>query len=443
MQLYLICILIKRFTKLSFFFLIFPSIAIFAQDTLKVMDYNLLFYGNTGPTPCSLLTPAQKNPKLVQILNYIKPDILGVNELGNDDLYAQNILANTLNVNGTTKYKRATYSNTKSQGIVNTIFYNSDKLALKSQKVVCNLLRDISSYKLYYNHPSIATTLDTTFLYVLVAHLKAGDSQSDQNTRASETILVRDYLNTLPANQNVIMMGDFNIQSSSETSYQHLINQTINPDRRLIDPISLPGSWNNNSGFAQVHTQSTRSSSSCDGGVPGGLDDRLDFILCSKAIKDDSSRVKYIPGTYKAIGQDGLHFNGALTDAPLNSTVPQAVLSALFGMSDHLPVIAQFEIRRAIPSGIPNQEELSNSIYIQNPFNNEIRIWSKDNYLKGKVNLSLYSLDGKLLLENDVNNFESGNIMTPDFNLNSGMYLLVITPENGIRIIKKLVKQIN
>ncbi len=435
--------MIKIITRLSFLFFLFISFQVYSQDTLTIMHYNLLFYGNTGPTPCNLLTPVQKNPHLRVILDYTQPDIFGVNELGNDDLFAQNILLNTLNVSGVTKYKRATYSNSGNESIVNTIFYNSEKLTLKSQKIVSSVLRDINAYKLYYNHSSLASTQDTTFIIVMVAHLKAGSTSGDQATRASETILVRNYLNTLPAAQNVFFMGDLNIQSSSETSYVHLTNQTIKPFRNLVDPINSNGSWNNNSLFSGIHTQSTRANSSCDGGAPGGSDDRLDFILCSKAIKEDSSRVKYLTGTYKTVGQDGLHFNQALNSSPLNTTVPANVLNALFNMSDHLPVLAKFQIRAASSVGLPSAELMSRSFTVQNPINQEIKLWSSENFNHGKMKILLYSIEGKLILENEIPFFNGEYSISLENKLNSGLYMLVIQPENGISIVKKIVSQSN
>ena len=57
-----------------------------AQDTLTVMQYNLLYYGNynTGYASCfeTNNNTQLKDECIRTILNYIKPDILTVNEFG-------------------------------------------------------------------------------------------------------------------------------------------------------------------------------------------------------------------------------------------------------------------------------------------------------------------------------------------------------------------------
>jgi len=89
-----------------------------------------------------------------------------------------------------------------------------------------------------------------------------------------------------------------------------------------------------------VHTQSTRSSESIECGATGGLDDRFDFILVSDNVLSDADSVQYIPGTYWAFGNDTLHYNVSINEnPPANISVPDSVLSAIYYMSDHLPVV--------------------------------------------------------------------------------------------------------
>ena len=69
------------------------------------------------------------------------------------------------------------------------------------------------------------------------------------------------------AAKDLYIGGDFNLYSSSEPAYGTILNGgTV----LLFDPISSPGSWNNNSSFANIHTQSTRSGTIGDGGSFGG-----------------------------------------------------------------------------------------------------------------------------------------------------------------------------
>ncbi|HEV2106429.1 MAG TPA: FlgD immunoglobulin-like domain containing protein, partial [Candidatus Eisenbacteria bacterium] len=68
----------------------------------------------------------------------------------------------------------------------------------------------------------------------------------------------------------------------------------------------------------------------------GGLDDRFDILLPTANLLDGHG-MDFIVPTYVPVGNDGLHFNLNLTDAP---TIPEgaAYANALWNASDHLPV---------------------------------------------------------------------------------------------------------
>ena len=79
-----------------------------------------------------------------------------------------------------------------------------------------------------------------------------------------------------------------------------------------------------------------------------------------------SSGIEYVENSYKALGQDGQHFNGLIT-VPTNTAVPETIASALYHMSDHLPVIMEIQIGGDV--GIFNNEQYINRIYVDQ-FNN-------------------------------------------------------------------------
>ena len=112
-----------------------------------------------------------------------------------------------------------------------------------------------------------------------------------------------------------------------------------------MDPLSRVGGvgeWNNNSQYAPFHTQSTRSySDECFSS--GGLDDRFDFILMSDEIYMGFNKIKYVDNSYYALGNDGQHFNQSI-DQNGNSAVPASVASALYDISDHLPVTMKLHL---------------------------------------------------------------------------------------------------
>ena len=188
------------------------------------------------------------------------------------------------------------------------------------------------------------TSLDATFT-AYSSHLNATSS----GTRTIETTSLRANLDSLGAGAHAITMGDYNIDSSSEQSYQNLVGVGTGSGR-MFDPLNRPGTWNNNVAFADIHTQSTRVAQ-IGGGASGGMDDRFDFQLASGPMMDGEG-LSYIgptaPGTapahsYRAFGNGGNTFNGNIND-PQNLSQPPAVLTALFNASDHLPVVADYQI---------------------------------------------------------------------------------------------------
>ena len=57
-----------------------------AQDTLTVMQYNLLYYGEiTGFCNNSNNSLEMKDPHLRNILDFVKPDIFTVNEMSQNE----------------------------------------------------------------------------------------------------------------------------------------------------------------------------------------------------------------------------------------------------------------------------------------------------------------------------------------------------------------------
>lgn len=113
----------------------FLSFPVFSQDTLQVMQYNLLNYGNFySDCTTSTNSVSTKNIHLKTITKYVKPDILTVNEISDDVNYHQLILDNVLNTDGVNYYRKAVSFNYAQSDIVNMLYYNSKKTsALQSR----------------------------------------------------------------------------------------------------------------------------------------------------------------------------------------------------------------------------------------------------------------------------------------------------------------------
>lgn len=319
------------------------------SDTISIMSYNLLNFPN-GRTDCGGTAVPQRYDTLRKILGYSKPDIFVACEI-QTEAGADSILTRSLNVFGATNYLSATYhENTIGvQDLHNMLYYNSDKLVLQWQDVIPTSVRDIDHYVLYAKDPNLGTFYDTTFYEVYMCHLKAGSTTANQTQRDEQVTLLRDYIDSRPSNRNHFVCGDLNVYRSSEPAYQTLISGGITP---LKDPINTPGSWNNSGTYASVHTQSTRTTTSYDCGSSGGSDDRFDQILVSQSVLNGSDSVKYITGSYDAVGNDGNHFNSSLISAPTNLQYPDSIVKALYYMSDHLPVYLETVVTYPTSNGL-------------------------------------------------------------------------------------------
>lgn len=330
--------------------LFFVVSGLFAQDTITVMQYNLLEYGNYNSAwaSCDESTnnTQEKDECIRTILNHVRPDILTVNEFGASQAILDNFLRHNLNINGVDYWKSDNIVNYANSNIINHIFYNSSKMELKRHAVIRTSLRDIDAYELYFKTTSLAAH-DTVKLVCIVAHLKAGNGSTEEATRRAMLNNAMYWVEENCPHDNVLIMGDFNMYKSSESGYRLLTETYENPDARFVDPLSLVngvGYWDNNHQFAQFHTQSTKSwvdYPDCPSG--GGLDSRFDIMMMSDEIYMGFNNLKYVNGSYKAVGNDGLHFNQSINDG-YNNAVPEAVANALYKSSDHLPITMKMRL---------------------------------------------------------------------------------------------------
>ncbi len=172
-------------------------------------------------------------------------------------------------------------------------------------------------------------------------HYKAGDTPTDMNRRFVEATNLRANADALGDGRNLIYAGDFNIQASTESMYVRLLGPGAG---QVFDPVNRPGSWNNNNSMRSVHTQSPYDASNNDSSlISGGLDDRFDFQLISGEVQNGTG-FDYIPGSYHAFGNNGTHRLNQPINDPFNTAQPTDVLDALARVSDHLPVVADYQL---------------------------------------------------------------------------------------------------
>lgn len=419
---------------------------LFAQDTIKVMHYNLMYYGKNF-SDCTSATNNidEKNRNLKTIIQYVKPDIFSVNEMDGEGAYpvtddASYLLDNALNVDGITHYRKIKFQKIY---LANTIFYNVNKLVLKNNFPISFYVdgnpKIFNVYKFYFNAEDLITSNDTAYIYCVVAHLKAGSGSTDEQQRAFETSLIMDYFESLGEKGNYIIMGDFNVYSPTEPCFQNLIN----PDNSLYtfyDPANQIGEWSSNYMYRKIHTQSTHSFGDCF--AAGGMDDRFDFILASEYIMNGTNHYEFITDSYKVVGQDGSSYNNSL-NITTNSVVPNNVATALYNMSDHLPVYLELKVdqNRGESLGINEQDTEWGNVFYNNPAKGSLDL--KINFDQEKeIGIQIYSVKGdKIYDKKRLNNYGSVEEKIPVSEFSNGIYILKITNQKEIVYTSKVIIQ--
>jgi hypothetical protein len=113
----------------------------------------------------------------------------------------------------------------------NTVIYNTKTMTLLASVPVdpsggtshlgssSGEYREVMRYEL---QPKNDTNPADVF-YVYVSHYKSGTGTSNQTARAGEAQIIVNNEATLPAGSSVLLVGDYNVSSSSEASYQDVV----------------------------------------------------------------------------------------------------------------------------------------------------------------------------------------------------------------------------
>ncbi|GET30596.1 hypothetical protein [Prolixibacter sp. SD074] len=424
---------LKKLNLLFFLSIVFLD-PLKAQDTLRVMQYNLLNYGKDVYS-CDQQTNNRddKNGYLKILFGYYEPDIFTVNEMDGDEADVKYLLDNALNADGRTQFAQAEYSGSY---LINMLYYNTDKLALKWQDhlVLGTNERDANYYRLYYKSPDLAGGADTVFINYVVVHLKAGSETADISTRATEAQNIMAELERMGWNGNVIFSGDCNLYNSDEQAFRNLVAPS-DVSYSFYDPPGREGNWHNNSTFADIHTQSTHTSTTgCASG--GGMDDRFDFILVQEDLLNNTNNLSYKEGSYRTIGQDGQHFNKSLIDGS-NADYPQDLVTALYNNSDHLPVTMQLIVDQAA-TGINDIADTGVRL-LGNPVSDIIKLEVQAQL--PKFGYQLFSISGNTVKSGMVYPSRGTIVDIPTGKLPAGIYLLKLKIANRAPVTFKVILQ--
>lgn len=325
-------------------------------DTLKVMAYNVLNYGDL----CQGSTSSLDN-YFSTIVAYANPDLMSCEKMtafpftpGTPGNFADEIVKNVLNTSDTAKYGYATPTNASGSGTLSVLFYNKKKLTYAGTQDLLSLVTDFDLYKFFYKDVNLSLTGDTTFLFVVVCHTKSGSASLERDFQDSAVMsALRTKFAYFP---NLLVMGDFNTQGSFEHGYQSLI--TANDSSvALTDPpyypdntLKYPGNWSVSPFYVAPYlTTSTRSlpysPNSC--GASAGGKGWYDHIFISHWLSAGTNYMRYIPDSYQSLGNDGKRLGVSINSSVpvVNNSAPASVLDALFHFSDKYPVMLSLEVK--------------------------------------------------------------------------------------------------
>jgi hypothetical protein len=226
--------------------------------------------------------------------------------------------------------------------------------------------------------------------YIYNSHYKASQDSPAPGTNATkrynEADAIRINSDALLEGAHAIYSGDHNFyhSDSQEPAWGRLVQSGPG---QANDPANQVGDWTSNSSFAAIHTQSpcltasSSSSTTSNCGVGGGMDDRFDFQLVTGEFLDGQG-LSYIANSYHTFGNNGSTYNKDINDAsntvtfpvnlgnttttfPTGSTFTKSqMLSALHTVTDHLPVVADYQIpamMQAVAGTIPSSIDLGST----------------------------------------------------------------------------------
>ncbi|HUH50826.1 MAG TPA: T9SS type A sorting domain-containing protein [Flavobacterium sp.] len=324
--------------KKTILFLVFTvCVSGFAQETINAMTYNLFYYPSAPPANRDLI--------LRDILDAYQPDLFMVCELETEA--GADMILNTSLANQSATFDRAIFypdTSSSTTSLQNMVFFNTEKLVLINQQTLTTNYRDISQYTFRLN--SLEQDTHPIHLEVFVTHLKSSTGTANQQARLAMVEVFTTALETITnPNTYVLFTGDFNLYTASEPAYQKIIS--LDNAIAMVDPINAVGSWHDNANFQYAHTQCTRISNTGFGGgqasgASGGMDDRFDFIMMSQNFTT-SADFYYVENTYKAYGNNGNCLDNSINSPDCAGDYSLQLRDNLYWMSDHLPVVMQFE----------------------------------------------------------------------------------------------------
>jgi hypothetical protein len=225
-----------------------------------------------------------------------------------------------------------TYTNQGESGGAQAMFFHSEQLDERPEDHV-DIFTGATRYADRWHLVGVGIDL-----WIYSMHLKASTGSDNKELRKFGANAILEDISSLPEGSNIIVVGDMNFYTVKEPAYQLFIET-------LIDPLGTD-EWSGDDD-ALKHTQSPRKERR-GGLASGGMDDRFDFQFISKSLQDGIG-LDIIEGSYHSLGNDGKHYDIAINDGDnsyFSNNIERSneLATALHEASDHLPVIADYDV---------------------------------------------------------------------------------------------------
>jgi len=437
---------------------IFNGITVSAQqDTLRVMAYNVLHFGDGCQGSNGYL-----EGKLETIVQYANPDILGLVKVQSIMVtptdhngispygFADSIIKNSLDVAFPLRYNYCTLTNVSGSNDMDVLFYDQNKLGFVSVKNLISISEDFDLYKLYYKDPNLSTTHDSTFLYFILNHTVSGTSSAQRDQQ--DTLVIDQLKEKFYHLPNLISMGDFNTHTSGEIGYERYTqgNDTsfmfydppFSPDHNLSYPLGWESTPTLCPGYLNTSTRlSSTYPNSC--GTSGGAKDWYIHSFLSGWIIHNTDYIRYIPNSYTTLGNDGNRLGISENDSTTNgknNSAPSNVVNALFFLSDKYPIMVKLAVTyNTTGSGPANPVNSVASVITENekiavndPITNELIMHFDAASMGEKCVMSCFDICGRNLFSYQFT-INSTNV-SKAINLNQGTYILRLQTERSINV---------
>jgi endonuclease/exonuclease/phosphatase family metal-dependent hydrolase len=319
---------------------------------VRIVTYNVLDYNGAG-REAAFQSVFFETPTAGTETAALQADLVVLQEvLGSSSLAEFATLLN--NGSGSpTDYTAATFE----EALDTAVVYRSSLFAELAHTTISDGTHTINRWQLGL----VGYASDAATVYVYAVHAPAGTDAAAQQARVEQALLIRQDANALPAGSRFLVAGDLQVRAANEASYVAFTDdimgleagQTIDPLNPAPDP-GNPLVWHAEPAFSAEHTESTREFPGIPCPPDCGMDDRFDFQLLSEALHTPVD-FSYVPGTYRAYGNDGAHFGQAIDAGGANAAVGVTVAEQLRLASDHLPVLAEYQVpaRVAVDTAFP------------------------------------------------------------------------------------------